>query len=910
MSIEKALFTCCKARRETGTTGLGYYSVTAGMDAVRRSSQQISLMSSSYSAPRNQELWWSSAADEKTRDAEEKAAIKQHHPEAFTYRLIEEDGIEKAVFSFGKNLGRDVHGFRPGNILVSTVVCDPDDVEGYPFEYFGSKEIFTDLDREFFVNAPDEPAADLDAPESLEKGGRVTREDAEQFISEDPQRSELLMMMLQFLLDYNDPGQVTRQVMICDRMENIIYWTAALSLIFPKEIAQKFSFCTYSFLGTPDSGTVNLEPTMLCGVYSPSVNGDPEDRRATNYDFEFEAERIESALFDFEHGFFTESEPRCGYFAMMLKSALMNGFSGLEDYHRFLIDRTSYRSIDNDFARGSSVYLILRFRNQMSLNYLADAADFAEKYMDADALGELFDTAFGCTAGQGIMSSAFGDISELAVKCIDCGAKDKSEIYDLLLSFLKGGFTAQTLSRDEYLEAKGCIKSIFERCGDSFETCFAQALDSEDLRNELPGVTKKWVLLELAEILSRKAAAEGREGICGDSSDAQLFREAVTRALGSEEKERSALIRVFGDMFPENERRYFAQALAAESKGGTALYDDVIGYMAEQFADGCTDMAAAAAESGVKQQFFSACAARLVNGGSYETAALRCRELLSESLDGAYNDRADEMTDLLIALSEDDDADKAAANVYSAIETAERAGDDSDKAKKAVCEAFCQTLKRHGKWYSPGEAAAEMCISLAEQCGRDMFTEDSIMRNVLIMCEAAVGASGGKTPLALDISAIEKDELSGVSAALAESMVKRAADGGCMLDIPAYIDPESVPHPGPEEETLIRAFRGILKTQSGDRRAELAAQTAVRLAVCGRVNFRRLGEDMYDNKLRPDDLSEYLEDKQIYTYLKEHGKTVSELKRISEELSGGYSEKRGGGVFGKIRSRFGKGKNG
>lgn len=915
MAIEQAIFTCCRARREMGTTGFGYYSVTAGMDDLRKNSQELSMLSSSYSAPRNQELWWSSSPDDAVRNASEKAAIAERHPISFGYRLIDIGGTEKAVFTYGKNLGRDIQGSRPGNIMVNTVAADLSDVEAYPFEYFDSPEIFVGYDRDFFVNSPDTPAPDLDRPNSLTVGGSITREMVEDFLTQDSKRAELLVSMLQFVLDYNDPDYVTRQVMICDRKENIILWTAALSLCFPREIAKRFSFCTYSFLGSADSGSVSIERTMLCGVYSASANGDPEDRRATNYDFDLEAERIENALFDFERGFFTEAEPRCPSFMMILRSAFMGGYEQLASYHRFIIEETSCREIGNDLARGCCYYFIQKSKNQVSLSYLSDAADFAKKYMSAAALKNLLETAYACTLEQGEISGYFADIMSLSKSCIDIGACDKSYVYGVCLGFLKNAFLTLSLSRNEYLEAKQGIKEIFDGCGDSFERAFADLLTAQEQTGILSGSTKKWILLELAELLCRRAAdIGGIDCLCSNGSDAVLFRTALGMAIGSEENNRDELIAVFGDMFPDDAQKLgFADALMTELGESSPAYNDLIGYIAALCADGANEAAAEfAADKPYMRQFFAACTSRLISNGSFDRAASVYGAMAADKLGSAYSKYLTDMIAAMLALSDGGESENnytAAANVYRTFEFAAKKNALPGTAD-SICEAFAKAAVHSGAWYDLSSELGDMLLGLNEGSGSDFFKTDSRARNMLVMYCAASEKSSCESVGTLDCSVISTKDSPAVCALLADAFAKRCIDCGSALGERdrLFIDSSAPDSQKLLETTLSTVFSYILSSAPKELRAKLAAELLALMSVYCGTDLKSKGGEIYDSKVKTDDVIACFDSQEINGFVRDCG--GSTIAKMTAEISEGFEAKKQGGVFGRLRSRFGRGKNG
>ncbi|SDA15469.1 hypothetical protein SAMN02910447_00935 [Ruminococcus sp. YE71] len=914
MSIEQSIFTCCRARRETGTTGFGYYSVTEGMDELRRNSPELSMLSNNYSAPRNQELWWSQESDETQRDAEETEAIKKHHPVSFGYRVIETEGVKKAVFTYGKNLGRDIEGFRPGNIMVNTVAADLGDVTAYPFEYFGSPEIFTDYDRSFFVNAPDTPADLLDRPETLHTGGRITQDDVVRFMNEDERRTDLMLSMVQFVLDRSDPDKTSRQVMICDRMENIIYWAAAVSLVFPLEIAKQFSFSTYSFLGSADSSSVSLEDVMLCGVYSSAVNGDEPDPRSTNYDYEFEAERIESALFDFEHDFFTEADMHNNAFMMIVRSAMSGNFEQLDEFKRFIMEKTDCRTIGNDYARGCGCFLIAKMRRQQSLAYLADAHYFAKKYMGADAIRTITGIAYSCSLDKGEMSRYFDDIIELSRSCADGSSEDRKFVYAHCLHFIREAFLSQTLSREEYLSASDSIKSIFEEHRDSFEQAFIGSLDSEVISEQLKTITKKWVLMHLAELLCRDAAASGKDLY---SRDCALMLSAVYRAVLSETAERAALISTFAKMFGSlSDSLKLYDLLLAKSANDSEVTDDLMYSLAELAVSsdlgGFREIYGFMSESPFRDQFFTACSDL---ADSLDSALEMFNDMLETSENYAYYLR--EMCGRLLDLTENDDCETQINGIYRVFLFAE-SSDAFGVCGTDLCIEFCNTLYNKGCWYRISDDSAAILRELIEGSGSDHFVADSAAHNIFVMyyiTKFAETADESLIPFPadkvgfLDLSLIHEDEYDDVVKEIAHAFARRSIATGSAVDVryDLFIDVHAQPHPGIIERVAVLWLREIMKAAPKDCRVRLTAHILAIMHVDCSVDFVKMGEELYANKIKSADVIRCFEDSDILRFIKDCGGSEKELQRTASDLASGCEKaKQSGSVLGNLFSRFGR----
>ena len=105
------------------------------------------------------------------RGETESQRIKEHHPVSFGYRLFDRADGRIAALTFGKNMGRDLSPLtRDGNILVNTLAVTGDELDRYPYEYYGSSELFLDLERDYFLDAGDSPAPDLPDIASIGRG--------------------------------------------------------------------------------------------------------------------------------------------------------------------------------------------------------------------------------------------------------------------------------------------------------------------------------------------------------------------------------------------------------------------------------------------------------------------------------------------------------------------------------------------------------------------------------------------------------------------------------------------------------------------------------------------------------------------------------------------------------------------
>ncbi|WP_443965484.1 GAP1-M domain-containing protein, partial [Ruminococcus sp.] len=296
--MEQSIYTYCFKDYDSGNRGWGFYSFSDGMAAYFHRAPELQTMADgrNYCVPSNSEVWKVNPITDYDRDiVQEAQSIAQYHPQRFSYQKLEISHEETAVFVFGKNLGREiVSEGRAGNKLVYTLVGSMREVLDYPC-FYGDNAFFQNkLTRSYFVNGNRDSRAAALPPVSLIAGKRVTRESVHAFLQADPNRTEYLASLFYALLQERSGGN--RPILICDKKENIIFWIAAVTLLFPLEIAKNISFNTYDGLGETSVPQIPAQMT-LCGVYSPTVNGAPESH-ATNYDAGAFQNRKDVVLFD------------------------------------------------------------------------------------------------------------------------------------------------------------------------------------------------------------------------------------------------------------------------------------------------------------------------------------------------------------------------------------------------------------------------------------------------------------------------------------------------------------------------------------------------------------------------------------------------------------------------------------
>lgn len=301
---------------------------------------------------------------------------KKFNPYSFAYKPMTIENAEMGVFSFGKLMGIDWSGARPGNIYLYTVLCDKADIKSAPITYHSSPTVCCDIPRSAFypesgsIAKPDflkyadslndeEDAAPVEYSAGFE---RISPDEIKQFIADDDNRAVLCSMV--YALMENKDGNVRRRIVIADEPANVLMWIAAISFVFPSESLYGLSFSSYTY--EPADFDIN-------GVFVPAKNG-CFPSSSTGYDYQIACET--HTVYDFGAGKYTpEVNQRDCLFTDALKSK--SAVPLMEAYKTFIVRRSNYRGLDSDYAKGYSFYAYMKGKMKYSLE---EAVEFAEKF--------------------------------------------------------------------------------------------------------------------------------------------------------------------------------------------------------------------------------------------------------------------------------------------------------------------------------------------------------------------------------------------------------------------------------------------------------------------------------------------------------------------------------------------------
>ena len=932
MAIEQGIYTCVKVRRDNGSTGFGFYNLTKGMEQLCANSPLLSGLTRNYTAPRNQEVWMTAEAGEDF-DKIETEKIMQHHPVTFSYEFVEVQGVKKAVFTYGKNAGRDIAGVRPGNVIIKTTAADIEDVKEYPFMYYGSPEIFTDYDRSFFVNAPgDSVEPNMSSPAELTAGGKITEADVLKFINAEPERMEKLLDMFQFVIDYNESTQDTRQIMVCDKKDNIIWWIAAISLIFPVECAKNFTFTTYSFLGDVDKITPIYENTMFCGVYSAKLNGDDEPSKDnTNYDLTIESPRSDRAVFDFSADYFTDSDNRYRSFNMLIESSFRTQLQGLKAYQKFIREKTSYKGLDNDYARGYSYYVLSSQTTEANLRYLDDAEIFADKYMDQNALSELLNKLFAVTIDKGEAGTKFDSIISFAEKVISKGRAmeggiTKNDVCIKYLSFLRDQFLSEAAKRDDYFNYKEKIEAFFKQMGVNFEGSFLRSIGTDNLTKLAQGNGKKWKLFEAAGLLGSQLNKEKDDKkLYSSDSNATHFVSIMSKLIECSEDQRNAILSEFSGVFTTIPQKVaFADSIFQKLNSNEAASKDITAYLVDK---------TISTEQEEMKQYITVVSKRLMcdsfaegiidavrEKNDYDLANKVFYAMLNESCSGRFNKYTSRIGDVLRELA-DTNNDQALGNIYGTflfykshnILTSEIQSDFIGRYKKSIYS--------DGKWYSMPKETCDQLMGMIDKNNVNVVFADHEITNAILMSmvnntaehldnEQSIYNRAFYNNIKIDFDIIRVTDKEACIDKIADALCRRSiAQRSSLIHYENFI--QIAPHIKAHDQILEEWLRQVIKNSPKNIAAELIANIIVTMRCNGKTSIEMMGDILVEGKVKLRDITEALDDEILRDRLRQSGfnSPLGEMKRIIDGITAVYDAKEQGTIKGFFKGLFGNKKN-
>ena len=257
-------------------------------------------------------------------------ALAATMPRNFSYKRLKNGGCALTLNTY---LGRDYMGSsgRFGNHLSHVIAFGPEELEGYPAEYYGGGMLRTKMTFEE-VNNPNRP--DYLPEPVLERGFGTDISAVTDFLSEG-NRLDVYKNMLSAMLAFQ---RERKRVVICDEPGNIILWIAALEFALPRRNALNVNFSTYDY-------DPSLSAARVCGVVPEGTAYNPESRRL-------------HFTFDLLAGQTAELEKDSEFFDF-IDTVMSFSYESLQDFHAFLDEGYRYEDAGEELYDAYALYTIL-----------------------------------------------------------------------------------------------------------------------------------------------------------------------------------------------------------------------------------------------------------------------------------------------------------------------------------------------------------------------------------------------------------------------------------------------------------------------------------------------------------------------------------------------------------------------
>lgn len=445
--------------------------------------------------------------------------LMKRSPKKFAYWISESNEGKKACFSYCKDMGIDWTGSRPGSLFTVATVADIKHVEKYPINYSASPSVACEVSRrEFFpedINKIPKPEliSDLSSLDDdfninvnhMPAFDMVSMEEAGNFVINN--NINVFKAMVIALMKLKD-GDDSYRLLVADKKENMVYWIAAISYVFPVKNALEFSFSTYEysnfsydFNGVFRCGINNVKPFISEGV----------EREATRYDFE--QCKASYAVFDFQEGYVSDRVLVDNIpFINMLDKAYKENDICLDNYKKFIETNTKYRGLNSKYIDGYNLYALCNGEQiTLSFDKLADAYGFAKAYADNSVLDKALDVLIHIYPEYVKLGDVQGLLKEYIEFLIEKNILQKEDALKRLLNVLLDDFLGNSTEESFYTQGE-MIEKIFALEQGALESEFVKNFGAINIEKNVKNIAKDaWKCAFIQNALCHYLAAEGQE---------------------------------------------------------------------------------------------------------------------------------------------------------------------------------------------------------------------------------------------------------------------------------------------------------------------------------------------------------------------------------------------------------------
>lgn len=547
MNIERAIYASLPIGIDTDSNGLQFYSYTSGFKKLLEQDTTGTLKglaAGSYKFPIGSDWLRDLPEDidingdlsayplripETVSEANKiEQRVRRFSPYSFCYKPISLGEESGALFLFGKNLGMDWSGGRPGNPYIYFVACGINEVKKSPILYCSSPAVTCDIPRsEFYpedssLRKPSFLSAikslnDVDniAPLSYSAGfNSIAPNEIIEFVNEEG-RLEIMLSMLSSIMEYKD-GNARRRIVIADSCDNILMWIATLSYIFPEANTRELSFSTYTF--APEEYDIN-------GVFVPALNSCP-DTVKTGY--EFNIVRNAYAVYDFSEEYYAPEVPvKTGLFMSIIKNSFEINTSLIDNYKKYIHESTTYKGTDSEYATG---YDLFAFMTNMVKYEFENAIDFAIKYALPTEKKTLLKKLTSEYVSLATNEANLGSIKRYIDFCIESNIEKKQTIdVDIVNEYIMEFFDNSL--DDKTIRACGSI--VEKLCGiddDNLGILLVDTIKLEKIYKFVRETNSSWRILYISRTLCLYANVK-KIGITAGSEIGKILTEVIKRLV-------------------------------------------------------------------------------------------------------------------------------------------------------------------------------------------------------------------------------------------------------------------------------------------------------------------------------------------------------------------------------------------
>lgn len=295
--------------------------------------------------------------------------ILDNFPYSFAYFKLSSG---RACVAQSTYLGKDYSG-RYGNYIIYALVCDMDELDVWPVEFFAEdymKTFMTEDELNATPPVPQLPNLNID-----DFGNVINDDQIMEFLFDKEDEFSYLISAVFEAQSYGVPFYLN------DTRENLVMWMAALQKMMPLSIAKKITFNTY--VGNHEKFRMDSCKEKGLNLMCYGVRPD-----ANYFNYLSGSKSSQQVVMDFLGGYMTENIVVCE-FAKAMASSYTLGMDEIYSFSNF-IEEIGYISFDINLNAAYLIYALLKNDELLGdESKIIKCIDFSEKYCSKEMCGEI-----------------------------------------------------------------------------------------------------------------------------------------------------------------------------------------------------------------------------------------------------------------------------------------------------------------------------------------------------------------------------------------------------------------------------------------------------------------------------------------------------------------------------------------